>query len=113
MGSTLGDPMIKTSHVRKLKHPYISVSPKISRGSPIISGSRIRVVDIAIEYDRLGLTPDKIIDAHPHLTLEKIHDALSYYYENRKFIDKEIAEKKEALMGIARTMSSILKESVG
>ena len=105
--------MIKTSHARKLKHPYISVNPNISKGSPVISGSRIRVVDIAIEYDRLGLTPDQIIDAHPHLRLEAIHDALSYYYENRKSIDKEIAGKKEMIREVARKIPSILKGNVG
>jgi len=33
---------------------------------------------------------DEIINAHPHLKLEQIHDALSYYYENRKELDEKI-----------------------
>lgn len=104
---------MRTSYARKLKHPYISINPKISKGSPVISGSRVRVIDIAIEYDRLGLTPDQIIDAHPHLTLEAIHDALSYYYENRSSMDEEIAGKKEVIKEIARKTLSLLKGNVG
>ena len=103
----------RTSQVRHSKHPYISIDPKISKGSPVISGTRIRVVDIAIEYDRLGLTPDQIVDAHPHLNLASIHDALSYYYENRNSIDKEIKGKKEIIKKIAKKTPSILKKTIG
>lgn len=92
---------MKPSSVRRLKHPYVSTDPKVSKGSPIISGTRTRVIDIAIEYDRLGLTPDQMIDAHPHLTLEAVHDALSYYYENRSFFDEEIRKRKVKIKELA------------
>ncbi len=101
---------MRTSAVGQIKHPYISRNTKISKGSPVITGTRIRVIDIAIEYDRLGLTPDQIIDAHPHLTLEAIHDALSYYYENRIMMDKEIKNKKDMIRKLAQKVPSILKE---
>ena len=105
--------MMRTSAVGQIKHPYISINTKISKGSPVITGTRIRVIDIAIEYDRLGLTPDQIIDAHPHLTLEAIHDALSYYYENRIMMDKEIKIKKDMIRKLAQKVPSILKEKIG
>ena len=101
---------METPVVKQLKHPYISINPGISKGSPAITGTRTRVIDIAIEYDRLGLTPDQIIDAHPHLTLEAIHDALSYYYENRSMIDDGIKKKQDIIKGIAQKIPSILKE---
>ena len=104
---------MKSSAVKEMKHPYISINPRISKGSPVITGTRIRVIDIAIEYDRLGLTPDQIIDAHPHLTLEAIHDALSYYYENRSMIDKEIRKKRDFIKGIAQNFPSVLKDKIG
>src|SRR3972149_3617176 len=104
---------MKMSAVKQLKHPYISINPRISKGSPVITGTRTRVIDIAIEYDRIGLTPDQIIDAHPNLTLEAIHDALSYYYENRSMIDEEIKKKQDIIKGIAQKIPSILKEKIG
>lgn len=64
-------------------HPYIESIERVCGGSPVVKGTRVRVVDIAIEYEYLGRTPDEIIDAHPHLKLEHVYDALSYYYENR------------------------------
>jgi uncharacterized protein (DUF433 family) len=79
----------------KTKHPYIGVNPKICSGSPVVAGTRIRVVDIAVEYEFLNCSPDEIINAHPHLRLEQVHDALSYYYENREEMDKKIKEDKQ------------------
>ena len=76
-------------------HRYIAVDPAICDGKPVISGTRIRVAQIAIEYDRLGWTPDQIVEAHPHLTLAQVHDALSYYYENRTILDADISAGQE------------------
>ncbi len=80
-----------------LKHPYITTDARISKGSPIIAGTRIRVLDIIIEYEYLGLTPDEIINAHPHLILPQVHDALSFYYEHREMLDAEIRQRKEKI----------------
>lgn len=76
-----------------IKHPYIMTNKKISRGSPVIAGTRTRILDIIIEYEYLGYAPDEIVSAHPHLTLSQVHDALSFYYENREEIDREIKER--------------------
>jgi len=82
---------------RKTKHPYISVDPKISGGQPVISGTRIKVMDIAINYELLGISADKIIDEYPNLKLEQIHDAFSYYYERKDMFDKKYREDQAFL----------------
>jgi len=81
---------------------HISRDEKISGGKPVITGTRIRVSQIALEYERLGWSPDEIVDAHPHLTLSQVHAALSYYYENLPFFQKELMENKAALDEIRR-----------
>ena len=86
----------------KVKHPYVEVNPKICNGSRVIKGTRIRIVDVAIEYEYLNHIPDEIINAHPHLKLEQIHDALSYYYENRSQLDKKIREDKQFIQQLAK-----------
>ena len=105
--------MLKTVIPKRSKHLYISTNPRISRGSPVIAGTRLRVIDLVIEYDRLGLTPDQIIDAHPHLTLEALHNALSYYYKNRTIIDAEIRKRKENIKKLSSKFPPKLKESLG
>ena len=84
-----------TTSPRRIRHPYIQRRKGVCRGKPVIAGTRIKVTQIAIEYERLGWSPDQIIDAHPHLRLAQIHDALSYYYENQKQLDAEILADKE------------------
>lgn len=66
-------------------------------------GTRVRVVDVAIEHEYLNRTPDEIVNAHPHLKLEQIHDALSYYYENRAELDEKIREDEEFIRNLAET----------
>ena len=60
-----------------------------------MKGTRIRVVDIAIEYEYLNRTPDEILNAHPHLEPKQVHDALSYYYEKRRKLDAKIREDEQ------------------
>jgi uncharacterized protein (DUF433 family) len=79
-----------TASAEQTLHRYIEKNPAICSGKAIIAGTRLKVTQIAIEYDRLGWTADQIVEAHPHLTLAEVHDALSYYYENRAALDEEI-----------------------
>ena len=90
---------------KQVLHPYITMDRRISKGSPVIVGTRTRVLDIAIEYVYLGTTPDEIVDAHPHLTLPQVHDALSFYYEHRDELDREIRERKERIEVIRKNLA--------
>ena len=76
-------------------HPYIVKNNDVCDGVPIIEGTRTRVIDIVIEYEVLGRSPDEIIRSHPHLNLYQIHDALSFYYENRDELDQKMKHDKE------------------
>ena len=98
---------------RKTKHPYISIDPKISGGQPVISGSRIKVMDIAIRYELMGMSADKIIDEYPHLKLEQIHDALSYYYEHKDMFDRKYREEQSFLTQLKKQYPSKLKTKLG
>ena len=76
-------------------HPYVVINKDVCDGSPIIEGTRTRVIDIAIEYELLGRSADEIIRSHRHVSLYQIHDALSYYYENRDELDQKIKKDRE------------------
>jgi len=79
---------------RKLFIHNITFRKDIGSGSPIIVGTRTRVSNI-VAYFKLGYSPEELAREFPHLTLSQIYDALSYYYENQKEIDKEIDEDSE------------------
>ena len=40
------------------------------------------------------MTPEEFVKEFSHLTLPQVYDALSYYYENREKIDKELSLKE-------------------
>ena len=87
-------------------HPFIVKNREICGGSPIIEGTRTRVIDIAIEYEILGHSPDEIISSHPHLNLSQIHDALSFYYENRDEIDDKFERDQEFIARLREKIPS-------
>ena len=58
-------------------------------------GTRVRVQDIYALSEIHGKTPDEIVQALPHLTLAQVHAALSYYFDHREEILREIKEDDE------------------
>ncbi len=104
--------MSESAGLTKTNHPYIVQSHDVCGGSPVLEGTRTRVIDIAIEYTMLGRSPDEIIDAHPYLDLAKVHDALSYYYEHREDLDIEIRTRMQDVEELkAKIQSKVWKTS--
>ncbi len=64
------------------------------KGNARISGTRIEVINIAVET-RLGLSPAQIREQYPHLSLAQIHAALAYYYDHQVEIDARIDQSVE------------------
>ncbi len=91
----------------KVKHPYVTSRKGVCGGKPVIKGTRIRVAQIAIEYERLGWSPDEIVRAHPHLTLAQVHDALSYYYENAEEINAEMMRDEQTIEELKKIYSRV------
>lgn len=55
-----------------------------------IKGTRIRIVDIGIEFEYLGMSPDEVVRAHPHISLAQVHEALAYFYKHIKDMREKI-----------------------
>jgi uncharacterized protein (DUF433 family) len=56
---------------------------------PVVAGTDIKASQIASESELLGMSPDEIVEAHPHLTLADVHAALAYYYDHGDAIRAE------------------------
>ena len=63
---------------------------KVKGGSPVIKGTRMRVIDIGIDFEYLGMSPDEIVRAHPHISLAQVHTALAYFYKHIKEMREKI-----------------------
>jgi uncharacterized protein (DUF433 family) len=77
--------------------PHIEITPGICGGKPRIAGSRVRVQDVVIWHERLGLSADEIVSRYPHLSLAGVYAALAYYHDHREAIESDM-EKGRALV---------------
>lgn len=75
------------------EHCYVVSDPEILSGEPIIKGTRTPVRAI-VENWRLGVAPEEIPTAMPHLTLAQIFDALSYYSDHQEEINQYIQNNR-------------------
>ncbi len=82
-------------------------------GAPIIEGSGVRVMDVAVRYELLGMSPEEIASALPHLTLAQIHAALSHYYDNKAVLDREWRRAVRQASRQRRRSSSVLEGKLG
>ncbi len=98
---------------KEIQHTYITIDKKIRGGEPVISGTGIRVLDIAIRYEIMGMTPEDITIALPHLNLSQVHDALSYYYDHKNEIDSRWRAAIKNVEGLKKIQSSIAEKKIG
>lgn len=79
---------------RRVAHPYVTQTEGVQGGKPVIAGTRTPVRSIVF-YHKMGETPEEISEKYPHLTLAQIYDALSFYYDHREEIDRDLASDTE------------------
>ena len=82
-------------------YPHVEVTPGVMGGRPRVVGRRIAVADVAVWHEQLRMTADEISDAYD-LSLADVHGALTYYFDHRDAIDRQIAEA-DALADALRT----------
>src|SRR5262249_7408804 len=71
---------------------HIVRTPGTCHGKPRIAGTRIKVDQVVVWHERMGMTPAKVVAKWPHLTLGDVHAALAYYHDRRAEIDADLAE---------------------
>jgi uncharacterized protein (DUF433 family) len=86
-------------------------TPGTCGGKARIAGHRIKVADVAIWYERMGMNPDEIVSTWPSLTLSDVHAALAYYYDHRDQIDAEIREGEELVEKLRAGQPSIFEKA--
>jgi uncharacterized protein (DUF433 family) len=74
----------------QVRHPYVHRKLGVCGGSPVIRGTRFPVRSVVIYVLRQGMTPEEVVREWPHLKLEHVYDALSYYYDHRNEVDRDI-----------------------
>ena len=77
-----------------------------------IAGHRIRVQDVVIWHEKLGMSPDEIVHHYPTITLAGIHAALAYYWDHRDEIERRIADDEAFAEEFRRHHPSLLQEKL-
>src|SRR5687768_15973754 len=90
--------------IRAIDH-HIESTSGVAGGKPRIAGRRITVRDIVIWHERLGRSRDEIA-AEYDLSLADIHAALTYYFDHREEIDRDIEESRAFVDALQRSTPS-------
>ncbi|MGR3317864.1 MAG: DUF433 domain-containing protein [Candidatus Anammoxibacter sp.] len=75
--------------VIETNHSYIEKDYKKYEGKAVIKGTRIPVASL-INHHRSGMSIEEILDGYPNITPAQLYDALSYYFDNKEEVDKEL-----------------------
>jgi len=58
-----------------------------------IAGTKVKVIEIAVDKLAHGSSPEELHFQYPHLSLAQIHAALAFYYNHQEELDNEIMRR--------------------
>lgn len=88
---------------------HIEVTPGVCGGKPRIAGHRIRVQDVVLWHERMGMGPEEITVAHPGLTLSDVYAALVYYHDHLDEIRGFLEQEEEIASALEARQPSLLE----
>jgi uncharacterized protein (DUF433 family) len=65
------------------------------RGVAWITGTKVKVIEVATDKLAHGSSPEEMHLQYPHLSLAQIYAALAYYYEPQTEFETEILRRAE------------------
>jgi uncharacterized protein (DUF433 family) len=76
------------------------------QGVAWISGTKVKVIEVALDKLAHGSSPEEIHFQYPHLSLSQIHAALAYYYDHQTELDEEIQKRWQEVNQLAAQESN-------
>lgn len=76
-----------------VRYPHLA---KDSKRGLVIAGTRLTILQLAIEHLEYGWSAEEIQRNHPELLMSAIYMALAYYYDHEEEMDPEIEELAKA-----------------
>lgn len=87
----------------------ITKTPDVCGGKACIVGHRIRVMDIVMRHENLGMSADEIVADYPQLSLSDVHAALAYYFDNVEEIREDIRANNDTAEQLRASFPSKLR----
>src|SRR6266849_778460 len=94
------------------KIEHIVSKPNVCGGKPCIAGTRIRVQDVYVWHELQGLSADEIVSRFQHLTMADVYAALSYYWDHRDEIQRQMQEETDFVEQMKHKHPSPLKQKL-
>lgn len=73
---------------------HIEITPGVCGGKPRIAGHRIRVQDVVVWHEQMGMSVDEIVSRYPSITLADVYTALAYYHDHFVEIRQQMRESE-------------------
>ncbi|WP_036485910.1 DUF433 domain-containing protein [Myxosarcina sp. GI1] len=91
---------------------HIEITPGVCGGKPRIAKHRIKVQDIAIWHERMGMSPDEIVSNYPSISLSDVYAALAYYHDHLEEIRQQIKEDEHYAKELQAKTPSLVKQKL-
>jgi uncharacterized protein (DUF433 family) len=72
-------------------------------GIPLITGTTMKVIELVLERDAYGWSPEELHFQHPYLSLGQIHSALAYYWDHKGELDQDITRRRARVEELRHT----------
>ncbi len=90
---------MKGCEIRETRYEHIVLS---EGRVPSIAGTTMKVVELVVEQQAYGWSPEELHFQHSHLALGQIHSALAYYWDHREELDWDIQQRLERATELRR-----------
>ena len=77
-------PMIETDY----KHIVLN-----DNNVAMIAGTHTKVIELVLDYQAYGWSPEELQFQHPNFTMGQIHSALAYYWDHQHELDADIERR--------------------
>jgi uncharacterized protein (DUF433 family) len=91
---------------------HIEITSGICGGKPRIAGHRIKVQDVVIWHERLGMSTDEIVSQYPQLSLADIYAALAYYHDHLQEIRADIEADEQLIAQMQSQAPSLVQQKL-
>jgi uncharacterized protein (DUF433 family) len=87
---------------------HIEIVPEVRGGRPHLAGTRIAASDVVLMHLRLAQTLEEIAGKYD-LSLAAVYAAMTYYYDHRDEIERDLEEDTAYAEAVRRNNPSLLQ----
>jgi uncharacterized protein (DUF433 family) len=91
---------------------HIEITPDVCGGKPRIVGHRIKVQDIVIWHEKMGMSPDEIVSNYSTINLSDVYAALAYYHDHLEEIRQHIDEDEKYVQELQAKTPSLVQQKL-